>query len=257
MSYEPYPRRGFLKSALLGLTLPYAQPEDVPAKTTARLLKIVCVGGHPDDPESGCGGTLARYAEQGHQVTLLYLTRGEAGIPGKTHDEAAKIRTVEALEACKILNAKPLFAGQIDGSTEYNKTRLQEFSKLLMAEKPDIVFTHWPLDSHPDHQVASLLTTNTWMMHQQPFELYFYEVCSGDQTMVFAPTDFVDISTTVEKKKAAFFAHKSQGAAEVYRTDHQRMEWFRGLEAGNGARSGEGFVHLSSRKYRNRMEGLG
>ena len=28
-----------------------------------RKLKVVCIGGHPDDPESGCAGTLVRYAE--------------------------------------------------------------------------------------------------------------------------------------------------------------------------------------------------
>jgi len=33
-----------------------------------------------DDPESGCAGTLARYAQLGHRVTVVYLTRGERGI---------------------------------------------------------------------------------------------------------------------------------------------------------------------------------
>ena len=48
------------------------------APTAAQIkpgsLKVVCVGGHPDDPESGCGGTLALYAAQGHRVTIVYLT---------------------------------------------------------------------------------------------------------------------------------------------------------------------------------------
>src|SRR5690349_16650778 len=82
-----------------------------------RALKVVCVGGHPDDPESGCGGTLARYAALGHSVTAIYLTRGEAGVPGKSHEEAAAIRSAEAAAACKIIGAKPVFAGQIDGAT--------------------------------------------------------------------------------------------------------------------------------------------
>src|ERR1035438_4398609 len=82
-----------------------------------RATKIVCVGGHPDDPESGCGGTLARYAALGASVTIVYLTRGEAGIPRKSHDEAAAIRSAECEAACRILGAKPVFAGQIDGAT--------------------------------------------------------------------------------------------------------------------------------------------
>src|SRR5438034_6149532 len=80
-------------------------------------LNVVCVGGHPDDPESGCGGTLARYSAAGHAVTVVYLTRGEAGIRGKPHEEAAAIRSAECEAACKILGVRPVFAGQIDGAT--------------------------------------------------------------------------------------------------------------------------------------------
>src|SRR5262249_50907594 len=69
---------------------------------TRSKLNVVCVGGHPDDPETGCGATLARYSARGHNVTIIYLTRGEAGIKGKTHEEAARIRTEEASKACRI-----------------------------------------------------------------------------------------------------------------------------------------------------------
>src|SRR5258706_11842898 len=89
-------------------------------------LKIVCVGAHPDDPESGCAGTLARYSALGHSVAVIYLTRGERGIRGKALDEAAAIRTEEAREACKVMGARAVFAGQIDGATEVNKARVDE-----------------------------------------------------------------------------------------------------------------------------------
>ena len=83
-------------------------------------MKIVCVGGHPDDPESGCGGTLAQLVAAGHEVVIIYLTSGEAGIIGKSHAEAAAIRTKEAMAACIILKAKPIFTGQIDGAGMVN-----------------------------------------------------------------------------------------------------------------------------------------
>src|SRR4026209_2746715 len=83
-----------------------------------KKLSVVCVGAHPDDPESGCGGVLARYASSGHAVTVVYLTRGERGIPGKSLDEAARIRTAECKAACKIIGAEAVFFGQIDGATE-------------------------------------------------------------------------------------------------------------------------------------------
>src|SRR5881394_836154 len=86
--------------------------------TAVRGLKVICVGAHPDDPESGCGGTLLRYAEAGHSVAIVYLTRGERGIRDKSLAEAAKIRSAECEVACKIIGAKSIFFGQIDGATE-------------------------------------------------------------------------------------------------------------------------------------------
>jgi LmbE family N-acetylglucosaminyl deacetylase len=210
----------------------------------ARTLNVVCVGGHPDDPESGCGGTLARYAEAGHKVTIIYLTRGERGIRGKSLDEAAAIRTAEAEQACRILHARPVFAGQIDGAAELNQERVAAFTKLLAAESPDLVFTQWPVDTHMDHQVASLLTQRAFYSLGRRFALYFYEVDTGAQTQGFKPTDYVDVTAVREKKKAALFAHKSQDGERIYREHHEVMEKWRGREARVDA--AEAFVHLAS-----------
>jgi hypothetical protein len=56
-------RRGFLQSAA-------ALPGLAAQTTKTTPLKVVCVGGHPDNPESDGGGTLARYAEAGHRVSI-------------------------------------------------------------------------------------------------------------------------------------------------------------------------------------------
>src|SRR5436190_11022801 len=173
-------RRQFVKKTAAGLGL-LSLPSLLNAQTKDKVekKKIVCVGGHPDDPESGCGGTLAKLANADNDVTIIYLTTGEAGIEGKTHDEAAAIRKQEAINACKILNAKPVFAGQIDGDTVINNEWVNKMQQLIRTEKPDVVFTYWPIDSHKDHQVASMLTIQTWMRTQQKFSLYFFEVCQG------------------------------------------------------------------------------
>src|SRR5437016_407107 len=102
-------RRSFCGQATLGLpSLALAEPAGQPAPMpeASRRVKVVCVGAHPDDPESGCGGTLARYVDAGHRVTVVYLTRGEGGVRGKSQAEAARIRTAEAEAACKILGAR-------------------------------------------------------------------------------------------------------------------------------------------------------
>jgi LmbE family N-acetylglucosaminyl deacetylase len=234
-------RRHFLTqsmAALPGLAIAEAgialQASD-PSVPPARGLNVVCVGAHPDDPESGCGGTLARYAALGHRVSVVYLTRGEAGIPEKSHEQAAAIRTAEAEAACRILGARALFAGQIDGATEVNRPWAQALAKLLAAEQPDVAFTHWPIDTHPDHQAASLLTMRAYLESPRRFALYFFEVNSGSQTLGFVPTAYVDITTTLEKKKAALFAHRSQDGERIWQAHHDIMAKFRGRELGVAA----------------------
>ena len=83
------------------------------AGSPARKLKVVVCGGHPGDPEYGCGGTVARYSDLGHEVVLLYLNRGEW--PPNPAPEAGKSRMAEAKAACEILRARPLDAGQLNG----------------------------------------------------------------------------------------------------------------------------------------------
>ena len=210
---------------------------------TQKKLNVVCVGAHPGDPEFGCGGTMAKYAGAGHAVTFLYLTRGEAYDPSKSFSEAAALRTKEAEKSCILLQAKPLFAGQIDGNTVLNKEKNEEMTKLILAQTPDLVFAHWPLDSHPDHQVAGLLTLTAWVRSGKKFRLYFYEVNTGSESMEFVPTDYVDITDVRDRKKQALLVHQTQGPEEVYDNWFKTMEEFRGLEA--GVKAAEAFIHFA------------
>jgi LmbE family N-acetylglucosaminyl deacetylase len=242
----PTTRRNFVKTTAAGLGL-LTLPNLVQAKaeTPAQKKKIVCFGGHPDDPESGCGGTFARLANNGHEITIIYLTTGEAGIEGKSHSEAAAIRKQEAINACAVLKAKPVFAGQIDGATIMDNDWLAKIQKLIADEKPDLVFTHWPIDSHKDHQIASLLMIQTWIRSSQKFPLYFFEVCTGEQTLIFRPTDYVDITNTQEQKRKSVYCHTSQDPAGIYGCGHAAMEDFRGREL--GVKAAEAFVYMTGK----------
>ncbi|MBI3681132.1 MAG: PIG-L family deacetylase, partial [Acidobacteria bacterium] len=120
-------------------------------------------------------------------------------------------------------------------------------------EEPDVVFTHWPIDTHLDHQVAGILTIQAYLAAPSRFRLYFFEVNGGFQTMDFNPTDYVDITAVREKKKAALFAHKSQNGEEIYRKHHEIMENFRGREARVAA--AEAFVRMA-RDTPGRLPGL-
>ena len=234
-------RRSTLAVASAGIGLPLLSHQATgEASDASRKLKVIVAGGHPDDPESGCGGTAALYADLGHDVAMLYLTRGEAGIPGKSAPEAAAIRTAECQRACAILRARPIFAGQIDGNTEVSPSRYADFAKVLQAEHPDVVFTHWPIDTHRDHRAVSLLVYDAWVGSGRNFSLYYFEVDQGSQTQHFHPTDYVDIGRTESRKRAACFAHASQQPEQGFYQLHEKMNRFRGMEC--GCELAEGFV---------------
>lgn len=197
---------------------------------------------------------MARYSLLHHDVICLYLTRGEAGIAGKSHEESARIRTAEAATACRILRARPIFAGQIDGATEVNSERYEAFHNLLEGLQPDIVFTHFPIDTHRDHRAVSLLVFDSWQRAKRKFLLYYFEVLTGEQTQNFQPTDYVDITATEPLKRKACFAHESQTPVEMY-AYHKRMSRFRGMEC--SVEHAEAFVsYFLNRQAGSTLEGL-
>jgi LmbE family N-acetylglucosaminyl deacetylase len=192
-----------------------------------RRLKVIVTGGHPGDPEYGCGGTVARYTDLGHEVVLLYLNKGEW--PPKTEGAG---RVAEAKKACEILKARPLYAGQINSQAVVDAARYEDFRKILEAEQPDAVFTHWPIDNHADHRAISMLVYDAWLKMKKRFALYYYEVSSGEDTVQFAPTHYVDITETQPRKRLACYAHASQSPDRYYALQDQ-VTRMRGIESGH------------------------
>lgn len=219
-----------------------AAPEGGKSGAKKGKRKALIIGAHPDDPETCCGGTMIVLKNAGYEVVSVYMTKGERGISGKSLDEAAAIRVPEAKAACEIMGARPVFMTQIDGDAQINQERYIEMRELIAAEKPDIVFTHWPIDGHPDHRVCSLLVYDAWRRLGYNFELYYFEAMSGTQSQHFHPTDWVDISQVAEQKRQACYCHVSQGMDEVYKGWHLKMEEFRGIEF--RCNRAEAFIHL-------------
>lgn len=215
---------------VLGIPLAKAAGAEMEPEKPFHKKKILVIGAHPDDPETAAGGTICLLTQAGHEVVCVYLTRGEAGIPGKTASEAAAIRVTEAVNACKVTGATPLFMDQIDGATEVNLQRYKEMREMLEREKPDVVITHWPIDGHRDHAVCGLLVADAWRRLGRCFELFYFEVMTGTQSQMFTPTHWVDITTVRDLKYKASYCHQSQQLEEVMEGWHTPMERFRGIE---------------------------
>lgn len=138
---KPISRRGMLgktglaattAAASLSLAAIAAQSSSATAGSGKKKAKAVFTGGHPGDPEYGCGGTIARYTDLGHEVVLLYLNRGDWS--DRLGHDPGPVRSAEAAKACEILRARPVFAGQHDGRSIVDQAHYEEFHRLLEGE---------------------------------------------------------------------------------------------------------------------------
>ena len=230
------------KIILLGLCCLLMLPLSMQAgeKWLQGYKKVLVIGAHPDDPESMCAGTMLKLKAMGAEVVAVYLTSGEAGIVGKTHEQARTIRQAEARKACEVLGVRAVFLTQTDGNAEVNKERYDEMKALIEAEQPDMVITHWPIDSHRDHRVCSILVYDAWRMTGRGFDLYYSEVMTGMQTQNFTPSLWVDITDYRDKKIEAYLCHESQELEGAVKEYHDTMERMRGMEC--QAKYAEAFV---------------
>lgn len=140
---------------------------------------LLAVFAHPDDESLRCGGTLAHYAALGAKVTLVCLTRGEAGRntdPTLQVTDLAAQREQELRDACTVLGIQPpIFLGYHDSGrgerlrrddplATINADPLQieaEVLEVIEQVKPQVMLTFDPhgMYGHPDHLVAHRVAT--------------------------------------------------------------------------------------------------
>jgi N-acetylglucosamine malate deacetylase 1 len=201
--------------------------------------RLLVFGAHPDDPESGCGGLIANAVDAGWTVLCLYATayREDRTYFGLTERE---VRSTEARAACVFLGAECRilnYEHEHIGTTHADRKAVGE---IVTEWKPDIMTAHWPVDTHPDHRAAGTLGLDAFLAYEN-CAFYYFEVYSGEQSMRFHPTHYVDISGVLERKRNAVFCHESQYPPEIWKR-HEVMHHFRGLEA--GCESAEAYVRV-------------
>src|ERR1700728_3645779 len=100
-------RRKMIASASAIVPMAAAFGQQAATDRPSGRQKVLVAGGHPGDPECGCGGTIARYSGLGHEVVLLYMNRGEGFCRGADPSQCGAVRSIEAQKACQILKARP------------------------------------------------------------------------------------------------------------------------------------------------------
>jgi len=163
-------------------------------------MNIIVFSPHPDDAEVLMGGTIARYAQKGHDVLIVVVT-----IPSQKEK-----RIEESKKAAAILGARISVLDLDPYELVFNRGLVEIFDQVIKDSQPDIIYTCWLHDSHQDH--VNVSKTTIAAARKNNCSLYMYEQAlpSGLTPYGFRAQAFVDVSDTMELKIESVLAHQSQ-----------------------------------------------
>ena len=224
-----------------------AQNPLTPAPVAMRLTstdlatpdRALAIGAHPDDVDFGCGATLAKWAADGCEVSVLVCTDGSKGTWDPTTDQAQLVATrqVEQRAAAKALGAtgEVVFLGWPDGELEATLRQRWEVAYWIRKLRPTIVLGHDPWKRyrlHPDHRNAGWLATDGIVAARDP--LFFPEQNlphhRPDQLLLWEadePDHAENVLGWLDTKYAALLAHESQFESTMKATNDDQMAVFR------------------------------
>ncbi|KKW93663.1 PIG-L deacetylase family protein [Sphingobium chungbukense] len=202
--------------------------------------RIAIVAPHADDEILGCGGTMARAVAEGADVHVIVVTRGQ---PPLFDEELVQRIRSETLRAHEIIGVKSTIfldfpAANLD---QLRRSDLNHaLSSALARIDPDLLLIPFIGDIHLDHQIVF----NAALVHARPRSstgpscVAAYETLSETNwlapgvTPAFIPNLFVDISSTLERKIAAFCSFETQVKPAP---DERSVEAIRALATTRGA----------------------
>lgn len=194
---------------------------------------VLILAAHPDDEVLGCGGTIAKLANDGAFIHVAFLSDGitSRGGGGAAFDAQLSARRNAAKKACEILGVTSVSFGDFPDN-RMDTVALLDITKVveaLIAEHlPEIVFTHHAGDVNIDHRRLhdAVVTSCRPQKGHSVKTLLCFEVPSSTEWQlagsgpVFIPNWFVDISKTLDRKLLALDAY----AAELRDWPHPRSK---------------------------------
>lgn len=223
--------------------------------------RVMVIAAHPDDPEFGCAGTIAKWAKQDKEIIYLLLTSGDKGSrdlrtpPG----ELAAQREEEQRAAARELGvSQVIFLRHPDGLLENNMALRRELAGLIREHQPDVVLTIDPwrkYQLHPDHRAAgqaaldAVYAAREWYIFpeqllgdRQPWrvkEVYLFWTDAADY--------WEDISCCIEDRIAALQRHTSQVGERIQQVGERIREAARNVGKESGYEYAEGFKRIKLR----------
>jgi len=193
------------------------------------MSNILVVAAHPDDEVLGCGGSIARYADEGNTIGVLFLGDGVTSRPD-TGLKQMEARKEQARKVAKILGIKNVwFEGLHDNRFDAHPLLelVYRIEERINEIAPVMIFTHSKADVNIDHRrtFEAVLAAARPKPGSCVKALYSFEIPSSTdyafgKLSPFVPNLFIDITTTLDKKLAALRCYQD----ELCQFPHPRSE---------------------------------
>lgn len=204
------------------------------------MANIIVFGPHPDDQELGMGGTIARLAEQGHEILLCDMTDGEPTPHGDP-----QTRAKEAAQAARILGVRRILLNLPNRKLEHSLEARHMVAGVIREHQADIIFAPYFEDAHPDHIATTRIVedarfdaklTKTGIPGEPIYPRWlFYYYCTHLRH-VANPSFCIDITPQLQRKLDSIRAYESQFVTPV--RNRRIVEWIEQAAGYFGSRIG-------------------
>ena len=185
---------------------------------------VMVIFAHPDDAEFTSGGTIARWVNEGREVTYVVCTDGSKGAEIEHIDTEALVamRQAEQRRAASVLGVVEVtFLKCPDGELSSSRDFAAELARLIRQFRPVTLLTWdpWrPYQLHADHRAAGFAALDAVMAagnvryfpEQLDSGLQVHQVREIYLFGTDQPDTWVDIGATFNQKIEAVRQHASQ-----------------------------------------------
>ena len=223
--------------------------------------RVMVVAAHPDDPEFLAGGTVARLAKEGRELTYVIVTNGNKGSGDRsvTPEQLRPIREEEQRRAAQVLGVGRVeFLGYEDGELEDTRDLRRDITQQIRRWRPDLIITLNPHRTynnfpgwHRDHRITGRvvldcvypLARDHLAFPELPREYEPHTVREVYLIQWEQPRLVIDITDTMDLKLEAIRCHVSQvGDFKAIETRMRNRAATLGKEKGYSY--AEGFDHI-------------
>jgi len=170
------------------------------------IEKVLVLAPHTDDGEFGCGGSVARFIDEGKEVYYVAFSTAEESVPEPWPKDILKTEVKEATQRLGIPRENLIiFNFKVRELGYHRQEILEELVKIKKEICPDLVFLPSSNDLHQDHSTVSIEGIRAF----KNTTILGYEVPWNN--IVFQSEAFVILSEDyIQKKLFALDAYNSQ-----------------------------------------------